>query len=71
MATNLTVPLFQQQDSLSKMISLAVRGGWVWIGGMFSMIVIIPVVIYGIIVSVLPIVILFMLLYSVLNLTVL
>lgn len=42
MARNLTVPLFQDNTGMGKMIALVIRSIWVWWGGMFSLVMAVP-----------------------------
>lgn len=42
MARNLTVPLFQDDSGMGKVLSFLIRGVWVWWGGMFTVVIAIP-----------------------------
>lgn len=44
MAQNLTTPMFQDKSGIGKAISFIVRLIWVWFGGIFSLIMIVPIV---------------------------
>lgn len=45
MARNLTVPLFQDNTGMGKLFAIILRSGWVWFGGMFALLLSIPVVV--------------------------
>jgi hypothetical protein len=57
MARYLTVPMFQDDSGIGKVISFLVRGIWVWFGGMASVVIGLPFWILLLIYALLPLII--------------
>ena len=68
MARNLTVPLFQDNSSIGKIISLFIRATWVWIGGMVSAFLIIPLLLGLLMLVLLPLMTVSLLIMGIYNL---
>lgn len=70
MAKNLTVPLFQDQSSIGKMLAIVIRSVWVWWGGMLSVAIILPLVVWLLIILVLPIAVILQIIIGIINIIV-
>ena len=58
MARYLTVPLYQDNSRIGRVVGFVIRGTWVWFGGMASVLISIPVWVFLIIYAALPIIVL-------------
>ncbi|MCA9379251.1 hypothetical protein KC640_02375 [Candidatus Dojkabacteria bacterium] len=67
MARNLTLPLFQDNSGIGKMLAILIRGTWVWLGGMFSAVIAIPLLILFVILVFLPLITLWQIVWGLLQ----
>jgi hypothetical protein len=67
MAQNLTVPLFQDDSGVGKLLSFIIRGVWVWVGGMISAVMALPLILIWVAQAALPLVVIFIIIKGLLN----
>lgn len=67
MAQNLTVPLFQDNTGVGKMLSFIIRAVWVWVGGMVSAVMAFPLVALWVVQVILPPLLVVMFIKGVIN----
>lgn len=70
MAQNLNTPMFQDNSSVGKGISLVVRVLWVWFGGMLTVLLVVPFSLRTVLFLILPPATITLLAISVINLLV-
>lgn len=65
MARNLTVPLFQDNSGVGKMLAILIRGTWVWFGGMFSALITLPLLALFLILIFLPLIVVWQIVWGI------
>lgn len=68
MAQNLGKPLYQDDSGIGRLLGVVIRGGWVWIGGILSVLMAIPFSLILVVNLVLPFAAIFMLIIGVVSL---
>jgi hypothetical protein len=68
MARNFTVPMYRDNSGAGKFLSILVRGTWVWFGGMMSVVMIAPAVLWWGLLTILPALSVLMVVIGLLNL---
>lgn len=64
MATNLNKPLYQDDSPFGRNLGFVIRLVWVWVGGAATFVAIIPFFVYYLLYSLLPIIALLLIIYS-------
>lgn len=54
MARSMGLPLFQDNSTVGRILGFVIRGGWVWLGGMVTLVFVLPPLLLLVIKVILP-----------------